>query len=63
MVLLESHANVFPLRMHRGVTVVVHVTGLRGVDGVVSADVAVRTREPVRAALAEDDVAWDDILA
>jgi len=45
-----------------GITVVFHIAGLGGIDGVVSAHGAVLAGEPMRASLAEDDVAWDDIL-
>lgn len=44
------------------VAVELDVAGLRGVDGVVATHAAVVAGEPVRAALAEDDVAWNHIL-
>ena len=62
MVALEDDADVLPLRVLLGVFVVFHVPAFCGVDGVVAAHGTVLTGEPVRAALAEDDVSGDDIL-
>ncbi len=59
---LERNANVLPLRVQRRVLVVLDVARLRGVDSVVATHAAVGAGEPVRAALAEDDVARYDIL-
>lgn len=44
------------------IAVVLDVARLRRVDGVVAAHAAVVAREPVRAPLAEDDVAGDHVL-
>lgn len=62
MAALEDDADVLPLGVPLGVLVVFHVPAFGGVDGVVAAHGAVLAGEPVRAALAEDDVSWDDIL-
>lgn len=59
---LKHDANVLPLGVLERVLVVLHIARLRREDGVIAADVAVLAGEPERAALAEDDVAWDDIL-
>lgn len=45
-----------------GIFVVLHEAGLGRVDRVVATHSAVFAREPVGAALAEDDIAWDNIL-
>ena len=48
--------------MPLGVSVVLYVAGLCGVDGVIAAYGAVVAWEPVRASLAEDYVAGDYVL-
>lgn len=62
LIALKDDTDVLPLRVLLEVFVVLYISTFRGVDGVVAAHSTVLTREPVRAALAEDDVARDDIL-
>lgn len=62
MVAFEGDSDILALRVKLGIFVVFHVAGLGGIDGVVASHSAVLAGEPVCAALAEYDVAWDDIL-
>ena len=62
MVAFKDDADVFPARVLFRVAVVFHIASLRSVDGVIAPHAAVFAGEPERAALAEDNVAWDDIL-
>jgi len=59
---LEYHTDVLAFRVLERIFVVFDVARLSGVDGVVAAHCAVVARKPFRAALAEDDVAWDYVL-
>ncbi len=62
MVSLEDNADVLPLWVLVRVLVILHVAGLRGIDGVVATHGAVFAGEPMGAALAEDDISRNDIL-
>lgn len=62
VVLVEDDANVFPVRVARGIAVVFDVARGHGVDRVVAAHDAVFAGPPEGAALLVDDVAGDDIL-
>lgn len=59
---LEDDADVAALGVQGGILVVLDVAGGRRVDRVVAAHGAVLAGEPFRAALAEDDIAGDDVL-
>ena len=59
---IERHADVLALGIDSGIAVEFHVAGLKGENCVVAAHAAVVAGKPVRAALAEDDVARDDVL-
>lgn len=48
--------------MPRRVEVVLHISGLRSEDGMVFPQIAVLSRKPFSASLAEDDVSGDDVL-
>lgn len=61
--LLEADADVLAVRMALRVQVVPDVAGLGGVDGVVSAQGAVLTGEPLRPPLPEDDASRHDVLS
>lgn len=63
MIFLQCYANVLSLRMSIRVAVVSYVSRLRSEDAVIAAELAVLARKPCGAALAEYDVAWNDILA
>ena len=63
VILVEGYADVLAIGMAPWVPVVTHVASLSGKDGVVAADVAVVAWIPVHTALAEDDVAGDDVLS
>lgn len=63
MVFFERDADVLSLRMLAWVFVVPYVSGFCCEDAVISSEFAVFAGEPVRATLAEDDVAWNDVLA
>jgi hypothetical protein len=60
---IECDANVLSFRVLARVLVVPHVARFGREDAVVAPEFAVLTREPRRAALAEDDVAGDDVFA
>jgi hypothetical protein len=62
LVALKHHTDVLAFRMLQRVFVVFYVARLGGVDGVVAAHGAVVAWEPFGAALAEDDVARDNVL-
>lgn len=63
MFLLERNANILSLWVFLGIPVVPYVTRFCGEDAVVSSKFAVLAGEPGGAALAEDDVSWNHILA
>jgi hypothetical protein len=62
LISLENNANVLSFRVLLRVFVVLYVAAFGSINCVIATHGAVLTGEPVRTALAEDDVAWDDIL-
>lgn len=60
--LIEDDADVLAFRMLEGITVVADVAGCHCEDRVVAAHGDVCAGEPVRAALAEEDVSCYDIF-
>lgn len=59
---LEDNANVLSFGILLGVLIIFYVATFGSINCMIAAHGAVLTGEPVRAALAEDDVAWDNIL-
>lgn len=59
---IECNTDVLPLGVQKGIAVVFYVPGGFGEKGVVAADADICAGEPVGAALAEEDVAGDDVL-
>jgi hypothetical protein len=62
LVALERNAYVLSFGMQLRIFVVFHIARFGGIDSMVATHGAVGAGEPVGAALAEDDVSWDDIL-
>jgi ABC-type uncharacterized transport system permease subunit len=62
LISLEDNTNVLSFGILLGVFVVLHIAAFGSINSVIAAHGAILAGEPVRAALAEDDVAWDDIL-
>jgi hypothetical protein len=63
VLLVQCHADVLAFRVLARVLVVPHVAGFCCEDAMVAPEFAVFAGEPRGAALAEDDVAGDDVLA
>jgi hypothetical protein len=63
VVLLESYTNVLAFWVLEGVLVVADVSRLGGKNAVITTKFAVLAGEPMRAALAEDDVARNHVLS
>lgn len=61
--MLQYNANILPSRVSLRVFVVLHISGLCGVDGVVAAHGTVFTRKPVCSTLAENNVTGNNVLS